>query len=312
MEDNLEQTQVEVPQQETPKTGDLDKLYSVVNQAGLYTKSKDEFLKKYSTPENIDKLHSVVSQAGLYTKSKDDFYSKYYPDLNKVQLHDPIGVLAPKTKPSPYLKGLDFKSVTDAVKADKGQQEQNNSSLGALYNFAVGSLSKLGSGALARAAQSVPSSMGSVGGSPSGTNSPSTEERSKAALELGGAASDFIEKARSQSSSRENEASKEFDLSKGVGHNIKALGYQIPALAVDLGAGALTGGSSFFAQGEGSAIQELKNNPEASKLTPNQAAGYVMTQGTVNGVLMKLGFDKIFKSTGISDLVGKRLPNGGV
>ena len=220
--------------------------------------------------------------------------------------HDPIGVLAPKQPNSPYLKGLDFKSVTDAVKADKSQQEKN-SSVGALYNFAVGSLSKLGSGLLSRAAQSVPSSMGSVGGAPSGTNAPSTDDRIQAAHALGGAASDFISKARSESSSRENEASKEFDLSKGVGHNLKALGYQIPALGVDLGAAALTGGASLFSQGEGSAIEQLKNNPEASKLTPTQAEGYVMTSGLVNGLLMKLGFDKIFKSTGITDQVSKKI-----
>ena len=79
MEEQLPQT--EQPQQ----VGEIDKLYSVVNQAGLYTKSKDEFLKKYSTPENIDKLHSVVSEAGLYTKPKEDFYKKYYPQIGSVQ-----------------------------------------------------------------------------------------------------------------------------------------------------------------------------------------------------------------------------------
>ncbi len=89
MEENFEQPQV--PQTTNPQNGELDKLYSVVSQAGLYTKSKDEFKTKYSTPESIDKLYSVASQAGLYTKSKDDFYSKYYPDLGKkVSAQNPI------------------------------------------------------------------------------------------------------------------------------------------------------------------------------------------------------------------------------
>lgn len=63
--------------------GDIQKLYNVVHEAGLYTKSFDEFSQKYNSPENIDKLYSVVNQAGLYTKTKDEFYGKYYPSLTK-------------------------------------------------------------------------------------------------------------------------------------------------------------------------------------------------------------------------------------
>ena len=60
---------------------EIKKLYKVVSDEGLYTKSFAEFEQKYNSPESIDKLYNVVSQQGLYTKSKDDFYSKYYPDL---------------------------------------------------------------------------------------------------------------------------------------------------------------------------------------------------------------------------------------
>lgn len=61
----------------------LDKLFEVVSREGLYTKSKNDFLQKYSSPQEIDKLYQVVSRDGLFTKSKDDFYGKYYPDLKK-------------------------------------------------------------------------------------------------------------------------------------------------------------------------------------------------------------------------------------
>lgn len=61
----------------------LDKLYEVVSREGLYTKSKNDFIKKYSNPQEIDKLYNVVSREQLFTKNKDDFYSKYYPDLKK-------------------------------------------------------------------------------------------------------------------------------------------------------------------------------------------------------------------------------------
>ena len=62
---------------------EIKKLYKVVSDEGLYTKSFAEFEQKYNSPESIDKLYNVVSQQGLYTKSKDDFYSKYYPDFSK-------------------------------------------------------------------------------------------------------------------------------------------------------------------------------------------------------------------------------------
>ena len=310
--------------QEAPQTGDIDKLFNVVSSKGLYTKSKDEFIQKYSTPENIDKLFQVVSDKGLYTKSKGDFYSKYYPNLssqpkteqqvqpiqNAININQPTPIIqnVPK-ETSPYLKGLDFKTITDAIKADKSQQEQQNSTIGALYNSVVGGLGEAATGFLNRAAQSVPSSMGSVGGAPSGTMAGTTEDRAMAAKGIALATSDLIDKARTNASSRENEQSFNFDTNKGIIHNAKSLAFQLPRLAVDLGLGALTGGGSFFAQGEGAALEELKNNPEADKLTPNTQAGYVTTVGIVNGVLMKLGFDKIFKATGLEDLAAKRIIN---
>ena len=65
---------------------EIKKLYKVVSDEGLYTKSFAEFEQKYNSPESIDKLYNVVSQQGLYTKSKDDFYSKYYPVFSKKKL----------------------------------------------------------------------------------------------------------------------------------------------------------------------------------------------------------------------------------
>lgn len=62
---------------------EIDKLYDVVSKQGLYTKSKDEFISKYSNDTDISKLYDVVSKEGLYTKSKDDFYNKYFESLKK-------------------------------------------------------------------------------------------------------------------------------------------------------------------------------------------------------------------------------------
>jgi hypothetical protein len=56
----------------------LKKLYDVVSEKGMYTKSYDDFKSKYSKPEERDKLFNAVAQEGLYTKSKDEFNKKYF------------------------------------------------------------------------------------------------------------------------------------------------------------------------------------------------------------------------------------------
>jgi len=125
MEDNLEQPQVEVPQQETPKTGDLDKLYNVVNQTGLYTKTKDEFVKKYNNPESIDKLYSIVNQTGLYTKSKDDFYNKYYPDLTQ-QKTQGLKTYGQSTQQPQEVKRPDFGSDLTSATLNMSQKAKDS------------------------------------------------------------------------------------------------------------------------------------------------------------------------------------------
>jgi hypothetical protein len=215
----------------------------------------------------------------------------------------PLPSRVPK-ETSPYLKGLDFKSVTDAIKADK-QPKKQDSLLGGLYNEAVGGLSSLASGIAYAGALGGASSMGSVGGSMPISN----EERLKGASAIGNATRELVEKARSESSSKENEQKLgETDWTKGLTlGNLGGLAFGTPRLAVDLAAGALTGGGSFFAQGMGSALEELDKNKDAEKLTPNQKLGYIATSGIVNGLLMKVGFDKILKSTGLTDVVSKKI-----
>lgn len=68
---------------------EIEKLYSVVKDNGLYTKSYDEFVGKYSNEQNMSKLYQVVSDQGLYTKSFDDFKGKYFSDLKKKESVSP-------------------------------------------------------------------------------------------------------------------------------------------------------------------------------------------------------------------------------
>lgn len=65
----------------------LQKLYDVVHDKGLYTKTFDEFKSKYNNPQEQDKLFGIVAQQGLYTKGKDEFLKKYFlPTVPKFQL----------------------------------------------------------------------------------------------------------------------------------------------------------------------------------------------------------------------------------
>ena len=73
----FEEIEVQEPEQQEPEKP-IQKLYKVVKDKGLYTKSYDEFIKQYSTPESKDKLYKVVSDEGLYTKTRQDFDSQYF------------------------------------------------------------------------------------------------------------------------------------------------------------------------------------------------------------------------------------------
>jgi hypothetical protein len=57
---------------------ELEKLYNVLIDKGLYTKSFQEFQQKYSSDQVYqNKVYDVVSSEGLYTKDKNSFFQKY-------------------------------------------------------------------------------------------------------------------------------------------------------------------------------------------------------------------------------------------
>jgi len=66
---------------------EFEKLYNVVSETKLYSKSFDEFKEKYSNEENINKLYNVVSETKLYSKSFDEFKDKYF---NQQSLTPPV------------------------------------------------------------------------------------------------------------------------------------------------------------------------------------------------------------------------------
>jgi hypothetical protein len=75
---------------------ELEKLYNVLIDRGLYTKSFQEFQQKYSSDQVYqNKVYDVVSSEGLYTKDKNSFLQKYsgvaqsLEDL-KVEYKEPV------------------------------------------------------------------------------------------------------------------------------------------------------------------------------------------------------------------------------
>jgi len=225
----------------------------------------------------------------------------------KAPIQQAVPIVSEPIKPSkqsPYLKGLDFKSVTDAIKADK--EPKSNSVIGGIYNTLVDAVGLGVKGVAYAGSFGGASSMGSVGGA----MPISTEERVKGAEAISKAAVNLVEKARTESSSKENEQNRsKFNTENGIFtlDNAKALGFQFPSTVASMAAGAATGGASFFAQAVGSSAKELADNPNADKLTENQKIGYIATQATISAVLEKIGIDKVFKSTGISKKVQQKI-----
>ena len=77
------------------KTNNIDNLYTTLVNKGLYTKSKDDFILKYSSDEEIDKLYGVLTRDGLYTKTKEEFLSKYplkKKDISQPDLEEPLSL----------------------------------------------------------------------------------------------------------------------------------------------------------------------------------------------------------------------------
>jgi len=194
-----------------------------------------------------------------------------------------------------------------AIEADK---KKKDSVVGGVYNTIVGSVARLAGGFMET--QNVILNAGEAAlGKMMGT--PGMNYRSPVMMKVPERKEtvDFIEKARTASSSKENEqARSQFDITNGVqASDVKALLFQAPSTIVDMVGGAYSGGTSFFFQSVNDNAQELEENPNAAKLTNNEKLGYLFVQGTVQAALEKFGIDKILKSTGLSSKVKQKIAN---
>jgi hypothetical protein len=109
---------------------EIEKLYKVAKEKGLYTKSFDEFITKYSDENNRQKLYDVVKEQGLYTKSQDEFNSKYFatPLKKKVGTEESsvtpsVSVSTPTVEP-PKKNLLGFGGDLESYKQEETAQPQ--------------------------------------------------------------------------------------------------------------------------------------------------------------------------------------------
>lgn len=119
----------------------------------------------------------------------------------------------------------------------------------------------------------------------------------------------FVEQARSPLSTKEEEqARSEFNVMDGVSvKDIKAIGFQAPSQLLDMAAGALSAGGSFFIQSVNDTAKELEESPAAKDLTQGQKMGYIFLNATTQAALEKLSIDKILKGTGITKKVTQKI-----
>ena len=56
---------------------ELQNLYKVLFDEGLYSKSYDEFLGQWQDDAYKTKVYGIVIEKGLYSKDEPSFYEKY-------------------------------------------------------------------------------------------------------------------------------------------------------------------------------------------------------------------------------------------
>lgn len=60
-------------------------LYNKLSAEKLYTKSYNEFIDQFGTPEGQKELYNALSSQKLYTKSQDEFVSQFWSDKKKIR-----------------------------------------------------------------------------------------------------------------------------------------------------------------------------------------------------------------------------------
>jgi hypothetical protein len=108
------------------------KLYDVLVERGLYTKSYEEFTNQFESPESQKKMYDIVADQGLYTKTYEDFTGQFF----KKKESGVSGVVGGSSQPgdfswtlkkfvaNPMLRGA--MSATESAYAGVGKLEEHS------------------------------------------------------------------------------------------------------------------------------------------------------------------------------------------
>ena len=197
--------------------------------------------------------------------------------------------------------------IASAVKKDTQKDE---STAAALYNTLVGSVKRLAGGV---------AYMAEIGGLVSGGRPEFAVTRLANAEKVRQKTEQFVDKARSEKSSKEYEqAMGKYDFTPKAGGGLlsgvdaddfKALAFTAPSQAFDMVLGSLTYGSSFVAQSVSDAATELNESDSGKDLNDAQKATYIFTQAAVQAALEKVSLDLILKNTGLGKAAKQKIAN---
>jgi len=189
-------------------------------------------------------------------------------------------------------------SIKEAALADK---KKNESYLGALWNNAVGSLSRL-AGGVTRATYQLSGNpvvrmereLLDKAGKAMGKNLLAEREK-----EITDAVKGVVEKGRTSASSKEYERkiAEGFDVTDGLGFSdLKGAVAMIPQFAADMGLAIGTGGSSFAIQGYDDALSMVDEIDEGRNMSEGTRVAFGLGGAVIFSVLDKLGLDNLVKT----------------
>ena len=332
IDESIVPTDAEVPQKENIQAEQLPenniaqppskKLWEGLTQRKAYSKSFDEFQKKYSTPQEINKLWTGLTERKAYNKSESDFQQQYFPSAPKSEYAKPepttkFGLgLAELGKPLfvPYQQLAPIVPVKIAPEESKKEvkaKEEKYSGLGAytipglfkeiqesglnntygfLYNKVIGGVGKIITGASDVITQMA---MGHFGVDETTRNIVLKEYRDNVFPTISRTIKDNL--GADVSLEKENKYNEGF-----VTGALGGLAETVPAM--------LTGPAmlpSLFLQGYQSQLESINSTDEGKKLPESTKTIFAVGTGAASALLEKVGLDKIFGN--VSSKVAKSL-----
>lgn len=249
------------------------------------------------------------SEFGGELKAKvnsDNPFSEFGGELKKKEPTPSGFSVTPLPSQDKFKEGLAMAQSPIASAVKKDTQKDENLAAG-IYNTLVGSVKRLAGGA-AYAGEAF------LGGRPEATITRlASAENARQKTEQ------FVEKARSEKSSKQFEESMgKYDFTPKPGGGLlsgvdaddfKALAFTAPSQALDMVLGSLTYGSTFVAQSISDAANEINQSDSGKKLNEAQKATYIFTQAAVQAALEKVSLDLILKNTGLGKAAKQKIAN---